>query len=97
MDLAHIRKLAGVLEEGKKKAKEEYDDSAEFTDELADVGAAIEKVAAILEQKRWTDWMKITDQNYSTGCVDANRRMITKFKELKNLYEQLEGMLMDAE
>jgi len=95
MEIDRIKHLAGMtLQEGKAS---EYEDSAEFTDEMVTTFGAIEKFSKLFQSKKWKNWMKATDENYSTTCVSLNDRLITKFKEAANLAQQLEDMLMSAE
>lgn len=94
MNYERIKQLSGIT---LTEAKGEYSDSAEFTDELADVGSYVLKIEKILKQKRWKDWMSITDENFSTRVVAQNNTVMAKFKEFKKEMDLLEKQLTEAE
>jgi hypothetical protein len=57
------------------KISEEYETSAHFT-------ADLDAIDQILSSTKWQNWMKITDENYDTKCVEKNENLIKYFKEL---------------
>jgi hypothetical protein len=54
----------------------EYQDSAEFTKDL-------DNIETIIQQPRWADWMKTTDEHYDTKCQIANDALVASFKKLQ--------------
>jgi hypothetical protein len=100
MSLQRIRELAGLpaVEAPKEllieaKAKAEYIDSAEFTDELVTVGSLIAKIKKIVESSRWEDWMKVTDENYTSGAMNLNKAVQKAVKNLDEAATKLEDHL----
>jgi len=59
------------------KVSEGYETSAHFT-------ADLDIISDILTTKKWDDWMKITDENYDTKCVEKNATLFKCFKELRD-------------
>jgi Sec7-like guanine-nucleotide exchange factor len=94
-ELKRVKELAGIQTLTEEKA--EYEDSADFTEELSDVEEMTKKLFDIVGSKRWSNWMKITDTNYSTHCVQINKRLVDNVTKVKNCIEQLMDDLDDAQ
>lgn len=75
----------------------DYSDSGEFTDELFDISSHISKMKQITRQPRWTNWMQVTDDNYSTSCVALNKDFAVKLGELDKAFDSLEDELHNAQ
>jgi len=77
-----FKKLQDLAQKGVviTEAKSEYDDSSEFTNELATMLMNIHKVRRIINSKRWKDWMKISDEQFpkSGKAVQLNNILIKK-------------------
>lgn len=71
------------------KVSEEYKDSSEFTSELEKVEEHVNAILKIVEQARWTKWMKTTDENYFTHCVKTNENFVKGIKTFFDLFDDL--------
>lgn len=66
--------------------KKEFEDSAEFTDQLYDVHSH-------LNDKRMLRWMEDTEHNYLTsakGLVDKYKNIVKQYNEVVKLLEELD-------
>lgn len=84
MDIEKVRKIAGIK---LSEAKDEFEDSAEFTDEFF---GTLEKVFEKINSRRWKNWMKMTDQNYPTHTVAA-------LEDVKRALKKLEAEIEKAQ
>jgi len=74
----------------------DYEDSGDFTDELFTVGDHIAKMKQTTRQPRWTNWMKVTDDNFSTSCDALNKDFTEALKVLDKAFDALEDELHTA-
>jgi hypothetical protein len=75
----------------------EYEDSAEFTDDMTTIEAEIIKIKKIIVSPQWGAWMKITDQNYDTNCVESTRKTVKDFMAFADSYAKLVAEIEKAE
>jgi hypothetical protein len=62
-----------------------YADSSEFTNDLETVRSLVSQIKKIIDQPRWMNWMRVTDENYSTYCeakAIAFNKGLKSFEEL---------------
>ena len=85
MDQNKLRKLAGMpatLTEGARPSK--YEESADFDADYDEVEAHLAAALKILNSPAWKEWMKVTDENYSTSAVEMSRRLQDKIEQAKD-------------
>lgn len=85
-----------VAESQINEASYAYKDSGEFTDDLTTVFGKIDEIKKIIDKRRWTDWMSITDQNFGSKCADKNKTMMEQFKRFEAAYHKLDEALDKA-
>ena len=93
MDKNRLLELAGVLAEG----SNEYSDSAEFTEDYTTVLYNIKKIGKIINTKKWDNWMKVTESNFSVKTIKANDDLKTHFKALSKAADSLELQMNKAD
>lgn len=93
MDKNRLLELAGVLAEG----KNEYSDSADFTEDYMTVLNNVQEIGKIINTKKWDNWMKVTEENYSVGTVNLNHTLKMHFKRLKEVTGFLEAAMDKAD
>lgn len=81
----------GLITEGK-----DYEDSGDFTNELHDIGTAILKLKQITRQPRWKNWMRVTDENFSTSTVALEKDFSESLTQLDKSFDALEDELHSA-
>lgn len=74
----------------------EYSDSADFTEELFAMQAALAKATAIATSARWVRWMQATDRNFCTQTVEANRQLVALLGNAVVASDKLGDMLHEA-
>ncbi len=79
------------------EAKLEYDDSAEFTEELMNARQHITNLTRITFSPRWAKWMKATDENYATNCAKKANELNMAVRAAKHALAELEEELFSAE
>ena len=84
---------------GKKldESAEEYDDSAEFTDAWTGAEADFDKVFKVINDPRFLNWMKITDDNYGTRCAAAFHGIKTALDSAKDSFDALADEIEQAD
>jgi hypothetical protein len=74
----------------------DYADSGDFTDDLFGVSEHINKMKQTVRQPRWSNWMRVTDDNFSTSSSALNDDFVAKLKELDTAFDALENELHTA-
>ncbi len=74
----------------------DYDDSIDFTEELSSVATHINNIKQVVHQPRWSNWMQLTDDNFSTSCEALNEDLIDKVMALDDAFIALENELQAA-
>ena len=54
---------------------EQYDSSAEFTEDLEIVLEHLDQAMQIMSKAKWDDWMHQTDNNYNTNMEERTAAM----------------------
>lgn len=75
-----------LITEGK-----EFEDSAEFTDEFYGIHQDVMKLKGKMKAPRWMSWMKSTDANFSTECVEPAKNAIRTVDELSRLLDEIDA------
>lgn len=70
-------------------AKDEYEGSVDFTNDMTDVDAAIRKIEGTIHTAKWEAWMKITDQNFGTDCAEAQNKVEVAYREFQTAWDDL--------
>ena len=92
MDKKRMLELAGVLNEA-----DEYEDSAEFTEEYLTVLDNIKDIGKIINSKKWDNWLRITEKNYDVKTVKLNDDLKSHFKALNKIADALELQMNKAD
>lgn len=69
--------------------KAEYDDSADFTNDMFEVRELFNKIEKIVHSDKWEKWMKITDQNFGTDCKSVNDGFVADLRTATAAYDDL--------
>lgn len=69
--------------------KTDYDDSAEFTDDMIDAKDHLEKFLNIVASEKFRRWMEETDLNFSTDCVDKLDEVLGNLHSTQEAYNNL--------
>ncbi len=84
----------GQVDEGEPLLEgKSYSDSAEFTEEFYGMHNKLLDIKRIVKSDRWMDWMKVTDHNHLTNCVESAKRVVEATGELYTAFDELEGQL----
>ena len=75
----------------------EYEDSSDFTEDMTTIEADIIKIRHMLTSPKWKAWMKDTDQNFSTNCVEASRKAVEDLKKFETTYDKFMDEIHSAE
>lgn len=81
----------GALLEGK-----DYADSAEFTEEFYGVVQKVNDIKRIVKAPRFMNWMKVTDHNFDTTCVEGGKAVVAAVDTLHSAINDLESQLDSA-
>lgn len=57
----------------------------------------IDQLKNILDADKFRDWMKKTDENFSTDCVEMHLSVVNELTRLKNKYAELMAELHSAD
>lgn len=93
MDSTRLKNLAGIM---LSEAANDYEDSADFTADLEDVGSMINKIHKIIHSKKWINWCKITDTHYEAQTVNKNAALTRQIDGLKEVFGKFEDEIIDA-
>jgi len=85
MDKSRMLELAGVLNEAA-----EYSDSVEFTHDYETVLSHVQQIYKIINTKKWDNWMKVTERNFSVKTTDTSDAIKRHVKGLKKECDALE-------
>lgn len=77
------------VEDSKEATTENFEDSVDFTDELDKAGSHISKLLELVKKSKWLQWMKITDENYSTNCTGSFKEFLSKLESLNQSFNDL--------
>ena len=94
MDSTRLKNLAGIM---LSEAANDYEDSAEFTADLEEVGSMINKIHKIVHSKKWINWCKITDENFDTQTINKNAGLTRQIDGMKKVFEMFEDEMRSAE
>jgi hypothetical protein len=81
----------GTLLEGK-----DYSDSAEFTEEFYGMISKVNDIKRIVKAPRFMNWMKVTDHNFDTTCVEGGKAVVAAVDALHSAVNDLENQLDTA-
>lgn len=81
----------GALLEGK-----DYADSAEFTEEFYGMVQKVNDIKRIVKAPRFMNWMKVTDHNFDTTCVEGGKAVVAAVDTLHSAVNDLESQLDSA-
>lgn len=87
---------AKQLGEGQLNEIKDYSDSGDFTDDLFGVSEHINKMKQTVRQPRWANWMRVTDDNFSTSAASLNEDFVAQLKVLDTAFDALENELHSA-
>lgn len=79
------------------EAANEYDDSADFTDEFYTITGDVAKMQKAMKNPRWMGWMKSTDSNYGTDCEPSGRAAIKAVNDLQAALSDIDDELDKAD
>ena len=76
---------------------DEYADSAEFTEDFFGVDNSLAAITGITTSQKWNNWLRVTDHNYLTHCVDSNERFRKKLNAAIAAFDILINEIEKAE
>lgn len=85
--------LEAVLTEG----SSEYEDSSDFTEDYTSVGQKLDEIKKTVLNKKWSAWMKVTDENFDTKVAPASLHFVAALNDAIEAYKKLEAEMDKAE
>lgn len=89
MKLSHLKELTSKTTKQVSEAKNEYEDSAEFTGEFYNLNDDLKKIAKIIKSKRFENWMKDTDSNFGTHSMQTYNSVKLDLSKLFSSFDTL--------
>lgn len=96
-----MRKYANLLTEGfdpmAGPGPNEYQDSAEFTNDFYTVHDQLTKMQELVNSEKWVAWMNITDENYMTSCAAESENFAEALNQAVAIFQHLVEQIESAE
>ncbi len=89
--------LISQLDESIILEADEFDDSAEFTEEFYGIMQDVTKMKKKMKAARWMAWMKSTDENHSTECQAKAKNAIAAVVFLEDTLKAVDDELEKAD